>query len=122
MAADMLRARRIRSPCQSYMRITILAGRRADPYVKTSAPLYLREGIQQHDSTDALGLAQRHGEREADPKREVELSRVRKGERELRCLAVYLPSGSDVQLIEGRDFRRTRRLKMASSAHPCLTS
>lgn len=32
---------------------------------------------------------------------EIELWRVRKGERELRCLAVYLPSGIDVRLFEG---------------------
>jgi hypothetical protein len=32
---------------------------------------------------------------------------VRKGERELRCVAVYLPNGIDVKLFEGEDFRRT---------------
>ena len=39
------------------------------------------------------------------------LSRPRKGERELRCLAVYLPSGIDVRLFEGADFRRTQLVR-----------
>ncbi len=30
-----------------------------------------------------------------NPTNEIELWRVRKGERELRCLAVYLPTGID---------------------------
>jgi hypothetical protein len=47
------------------------------------------------------------------PAREVELWRVRKRERELRCLAVYLPSGIDVRLMEGDDFRRTRLMNDA---------
>jgi hypothetical protein len=33
--------------------------------------------------------------------REVELWRVRKAHRELRCLAVYLPTDIDVKLMEG---------------------
>jgi hypothetical protein len=41
------------------------------------------------------------------PQREVELWRVRKGDRELRCVAVYLPAGIDVRLIENDGFRRT---------------
>jgi len=32
-----------------------------------------------------------------DPKREVELWRVWKDQRELRCVAIYLPSGIDVR-------------------------
>jgi hypothetical protein len=40
--------------------------------------------------------------------REVELWRVRKNDRELRCVAHYLPSGIDVRLLEGDDFRRTQ--------------
>ena len=43
--------------------------------------------------------------------REVELWRVRKDSRELRCLAVYMPTGIDVLLMEGEDFRRTELLK-----------
>jgi hypothetical protein len=37
----------------------------------------------------------------------VYLGLVRKGERELRCVALYLPTGIDVRLFEGADFRRT---------------
>lgn len=43
-----------------------------------------------------------------NPTNEIELWRMRKGERELRCIAVYLPSGIDVRLFEGEDFRRTQ--------------
>jgi hypothetical protein len=43
--------------------------------------------------------------------REVELWCVRKDSRELRCLAVYMPTGIDLRLIEGEDFRRTQPLK-----------
>jgi len=43
--------------------------------------------------------------------REVELWRVRKASRELRCLAVYLSTGVDLRLTEGDDFRRTQLLK-----------
>ena len=42
----------------------------------------------------------------------VELWRVRKGERELRCVAVYLPTGIDVRLLE-RDGFRTQLVKDA---------
>jgi hypothetical protein len=42
-----------------------------------------------------------------EPKREVELWRVRKGERELTCIAVYQAYGIDVRLMEGDGFRRT---------------
>ena len=42
---------------------------------------------------------------------EIELWRVRKGERELRCVAVYLPSGIDLRLFEGEDFRRTQLVR-----------
>ena len=31
-------------------------------------------------------------------------------ERELRCVVIYLPSGIDVRLFEGADFRRTQLL------------
>lgn len=43
--------------------------------------------------------------------RELELWRVRKDSRELRCLAVYMPTGIDLRLMEGEDFRRTQLLK-----------
>jgi len=42
--------------------------------------------------------------------REVELWRVRKDSRELRCLAVYMPTGIDLRLLEGEDFRHTQLL------------
>jgi hypothetical protein len=40
--------------------------------------------------------------------RKVALWRVCKGQRELRCVAVYLSTGIDLRLMEGDDFRRTR--------------
>jgi hypothetical protein len=50
-------------------------------------------------------LAEATGQKPAA--REVALWRVRKGERELRCVAVYLSTGIDLRLMEGDDFRRT---------------
>jgi hypothetical protein len=41
-------------------------------------------------------------------RRETELWRMRKSGRELRCVAVYLPTGIDLRLLEGADFQRTR--------------
>ena len=38
----------------------------------------------------------------------IELWRVRKGTRELRCITKYLPTGIDLRLLEGDDFRRTQ--------------
>ena len=38
---------------------------------------------------------------------ELELWTVKKDARTLRCLARYLPSGIDLRLLEGDDFRRT---------------
>ena len=38
----------------------------------------------------------------------IELWRVRKGPRELRCITKYLPIGIDVRLFEGEEFRRTQ--------------
>jgi hypothetical protein len=38
---------------------------------------------------------------------EVEMWRVTKGPRTLRCVARYLPIGIDLRLMEGDDFRRT---------------
>ena len=48
-----------------------------------------------------------------NPTNEIELWRVRKGERELRCVALYLPIGIDVRLFEGADFRRTQLVRDA---------
>ena len=39
--------------------------------------------------------------------RETELWCLRNGERERRCVAVYLPSGIDLRLLEGGEMRRT---------------
>lgn len=47
----------------------------------------------------------------------VDLWQVSKEERVLRCIAHYLPSGIDVRLMEGEDFRRTQLVKDASAAH-----
>jgi hypothetical protein len=51
-----------------------------------------------------------------DPSREVERWRVRKGERELVCVAVYVPTGIDLRLMEAADFRRTQLVRDASEA------
>jgi hypothetical protein len=39
------------------------------------------------------------------------------GDRQLRCVAVYLPIGVDLRLLEGDDFRRTKLCKDAAEAH-----
>jgi hypothetical protein len=39
--------------------------------------------------------------------REESLWTVRKGDRLLRCVVVYLPSGADLRLLEAGEFRRT---------------
>jgi hypothetical protein len=43
--------------------------------------------------------------------REIELWRVTKDSRELRCVALYLPTGIDLRLIQGEEFRRTQLLR-----------
>jgi hypothetical protein len=43
--------------------------------------------------------------------REIELWRVTKDSRELRCIALYLATGIDLRLMEGEDFRRTQLLR-----------
>lgn len=43
--------------------------------------------------------------------REVELWRVRKDDKDLRCVAVYLPRGIDLRLLDAQGFRRTQLLK-----------
>jgi hypothetical protein len=40
--------------------------------------------------------------------RETELWRMRKGARECRCVAVYLPTGIDLRLFVGDEMERTR--------------
>jgi hypothetical protein len=40
-------------------------------------------------------------------KREIELWKVQRGEREVRCVAVYLPTGVDLRLIEDDEVLRT---------------
>ena len=45
------------------------------------------------------------------PSRDIELWRVRKGARTLRCVAVYLSIGVDLRLMEADDFRRTELIK-----------
>jgi hypothetical protein len=47
--------------------------------------------------------------------REVEPWRMAKDSRELRCITRYLPTGIDLRLMEGEDFRRTQLLK----GRPC---
>lgn len=39
--------------------------------------------------------------------------------RSLECVAVYLPSGIDVRLLEGEDFRRTQLTRTAPEAANC---
>jgi hypothetical protein len=48
--------------------------------------------------------------------RKVELWRVTKDTRELRCVVRYLPRGLDLRLMLGEEFRRTELLKDAPSA------
>jgi hypothetical protein len=43
--------------------------------------------------------------------REIELWRVVKDSRELQCIALYLPGGIDLRLMEGEEFRRTQLLR-----------
>jgi len=43
--------------------------------------------------------------------REIELWRVTKDSRELRCIALYRPTGIDLRLMEGADFRRAQLLR-----------
>jgi hypothetical protein len=45
--------------------------------------------------------------------RDVELWSVHKDGRTLRCIAVYVPIGIDVRLMDGADFRRTQLVKDA---------
>jgi hypothetical protein len=47
------------------------------------------------------------GVRAGKAAKEVELWRMGKGEREVRCVAVYLAAGIDLRLLEAGDMRRT---------------
>lgn len=49
--------------------------------------------------------------------REIELWRVRKGARELRCVSVSLPTGINLRLFEDDEFRRTQLLRDAPAVH-----
>ena len=51
-----------------------------------------------------------------EPKTGHDLWRVRKGARELVCVAVYLPIGIDMRLLEADGFRRTRLVRDAPEA------
>ena len=42
---------------------------------------------------------------------------VRKGERELRCVVRYLPTGLDVRLMKGDEFHRTELHRDADAAN-----
>jgi hypothetical protein len=60
-----------------------------------------------------LGLLSERLREQSSPKREVELWKVRKGERELTCIGVYLSAGIDIRLMEADGFRRTRLVRDA---------
>jgi hypothetical protein len=55
------------------------------------------------------------------PAREVELWRLMKGKRELRCLVRYVPAGLDLRLIQGDEFRRTELHRDAEAANAKAT-
>lgn len=54
---------------------------------------------------------------ERPPTRETEMWRMSKAGRELRCVAVYLPTGIDLRLMEGDDFTRTVLVRDAPAVH-----
>jgi hypothetical protein len=47
---------------------------------------------------------------ERKPTRDERLWSITKGNRRLDCFAVYLPTGIDLRLMEGAEFRRTQLL------------
>ena len=51
------------------------------------------------------------------PANEVELWIMRKGARELRCVMRYLPTGLDLRLMNGDEFRRTELHRDADGAN-----
>jgi hypothetical protein len=69
--------------------------------------------VELHDADRVAKLVSDVIEQHPSHPREVELWRVRKDSRELRCVAVYLASGIDLRLLEEEDFRRTQLLKDA---------
>jgi hypothetical protein len=48
--------------------------------------------------------------------RDIELWRVTKNSPELRWIAVYLPTGIDLRLMQGEEFRRTQLLRDGPAA------
>jgi hypothetical protein len=53
------------------------------------------------------------------PQREVELWRLWKADRELRCIACHLPGGINLRLIEGEELRRTELFQEAQQLEQC---
>ena len=97
---------------------------RQSPFFRNLAPelqaIALAEAVEADHATKAAeirewnpatrramlaGLDQ--GLRERHAAKETALWRVRKGERELQCLAVYLITGIDLRLLERGEIRRT---------------
>jgi hypothetical protein len=54
-----------------------------------------------------------------EPLREVELWRLRKGGRELRCIAGYLTTGMKLRMMEGEEPRRTELFKEVPELEQC---
>jgi len=57
---------------------------------------------------DGLLLHLANTVRQGAPPASVVLWQVKKGDRELCCVTRYLPTGIDVRLLEGIDFKRTQ--------------
>jgi hypothetical protein len=53
--------------------------------------------------------------------KQVVLWTLRKGDRELACVAVYLPTGVDMRLLEDGDMRRTQLVKDGPHAEALAT-
>src|SRR5262249_12319313 len=61
-----------------------------------------------NDATQRATLAYLHQMLQQQPlARQEPLWAVKKGNRVLRCVVVYLPSGADLRLLERGEFRRT---------------
>jgi hypothetical protein len=50
---------------------------------------------------------------------DVELWRLRKGDRELRCMAYHVPTGVNLRLIEGEESRRTEFFEEGPQSEQC---